>query len=386
MRKWFIRLALLVALVAAAVFLWRTLVSPDPIQVRVYPVDRGTVEETITNSRAGTVRARRRAKLSPEIGGQVVEIPFREGDSVRSGDAVLVLDARSQKANLRLRERELDAANAEENRARVAAERSERELARFRRLAEDQIVSVDLLDQAESSHATAAAAHDSARAQTARARAAVALTAVESTKTILHAPFDGVLAEITVEVGEWATPSPPAMPIPAVVDILDPTSIYITAPVDEVDSTRVRAGMPVRITVDSHRDRKIDGAVSRVAPYVQDVQDQNRTVEVEAKINDPDFASTLLPGTSADLEIIAHAKQGTLRVPTTALLEGGRAFVLEEGVLRERQLETGIRNWNFTEVLSGLVEGDLVVVSLDQAGIEEGVDAERIDTRAEIAP
>ncbi len=365
----------MLALVMAIWLLRATVFAPDPIQVRVQPVEKGSVEDTITNSRAGTVRARRRARLSPEVGGQVVELPFREGDRVKQGQTVLVLDDRTQSANLLLRERELDAARAEENRACVSAERTRREWERMQRLADDQIVSVDLLDAAESAHAAADATCKAAAAQTARARAAVSLGRTELSKTVLQAPFDGIIAELTVEVGEWTTPSPPGLPIPPVLDMIDPSSIYISAPMDEVDSARIRVGQAVRATIDSHRGREFEAAITRVAPYVLDIQEQNRTVEVEAELLDLELASTLLPGTSADLEVILERRDEVLRIPTAALLEGNKALVLAGDVLEERQLDVGIRNWNFTEVLAGLEEGDQVVASLDQAGLEAGVEA-----------
>lgn len=378
MRRWSFRLAILIAVVAVFWLLRQTVLASDPIQVRVETVERGQVEATITNSRAGTVTARRRARLSPEVGGQVLALPFREGDRVSKGDVVLELDAATQRANLILRQRELDAARAEENRACVSSERSRREMERVKRLADDQIVSLDLLDAAESAYSAASASCTAAAAQSARARAAVALSRTELAKTVLRAPFDGVIAELTVEIGEWTTPSPPGMLIPAVLDIIDLSSIYISAPMDEVDSARIRAGQAVRATIDSHRGTEYPARITRVAPYVLDIQEQNRTVEVEAELEDSEFASQLLPGTSADLEVILEVREDVLRIPTAALIQGNRAMVIEDGVLRERQLEVGIRNWNFTEVSSGLAAGEAVVVSLDQAGIEDGASAEAV--------
>lgn len=378
MRRWSFRLAILIAVVAVFWLLRQTVLAPDPIQVRVETVERGQVEATITNSRAGTVTARRRARLSPEVGGQVLALPFREGDRVSKGDVVLELHAGTQKANLILRQRELDAARAEENRACVSSERSRREMERVKRLADDQIVSLDLLDAAESAYSAAGASCTAAAAQSARARAAVALSRTELAKTVLRAPFDGVIAELTVEIGEWTTPSPPGMLFPAVLDIIDLSSIYISAPMDEVDSARIRAGQAVRATIDSHRGTEYPARITRVAPYVLDIQEQNRTVEVEAELEDSEFASQLLPGTSADLEVILEVREDVLRIPTAALIQGNRAMVIEDGVLRERQLEVGIRNWNFTEVSSGLAAGEAVVVSLDQAGIEDGASAEAV--------
>ena len=379
MRRWWIRLAILAVIVIAVWVLKVTVFAPDPIPVRVQPVATGLVEATVTNSRAGTVKARRRAKLSPELGGQVVEIPFREGDRVKAGDIVLRLEDSAQRAQLLLTEKELEAAQAERERACLGADRAQREYDRVKKLADQDIISVDLLDQAESAHATAEATCRSAGAQAARAAAAVNLATVQLGKTVLRAPFGGIVAELSAEVGEWTTPSPPALPVPAVLDILDPSSVFISAPMDEVDSALIKTGLSVRVTVDSHRGKDFAGVVTRVAPYVLDFQEQNRTVEVEVELADATFAATLLPGTSADIEVILDARDDVLRVPTGALMEGNKVLVLDAGLLRERDVEVGIRNWNFTEVVSGLSKDDKVVTSLDSPKIVDGAEAVESD-------
>ena len=109
MRTWLIRLGVAAVAVAAIFILTATVFAPDPLDVRVQVVELGRVEETVTNSRAGTVKARRRASLSPEVGGQVIELPFREGDSVTAGDVVLRLEDSLQQARLVLSRREKDA-------------------------------------------------------------------------------------------------------------------------------------------------------------------------------------------------------------------------------------------------------------------------------------
>jgi HlyD family secretion protein len=379
MRKWGIRIALIAVLVAGFMILKATVLAPKPVPVLVTEVARGTVEETITNSRAGTVTARRRAKLSPELGGQVVELAFREGDRVEAGAVVLRLEAAAQEARLVLSQRDHDAASAEEERVCLTAERTAREYDRMERLAQEEIVSADLLDGFESARQGSEAGCRAAGATTARAEAAVGVARAELNKTILRAPFDGIVAEVSTEVGEWTTPSPPALPVPPVIDILDPRSIYVSAPMDEVDSAQILAGQPVRITVDSHRDASYPGMVRRVAPYVLDIEEQNRTVEVEVVFEDLEFAATLLPGTSADVEIILDVQSDTLRIPTSALLEGGRVLVIEDGSLVERQVEPGLRNWDFTQVLSGLDDGALVVTSLDRPEVKAGAMAEAVD-------
>jgi HlyD family secretion protein len=160
-----------------------------------------------------------------------------------------------------------------------------------------------------------------------------------------------------------------------VLDLIDTRSIYISAPMDEVDSARIETGKPARVTVDSHPGRHFAARVVEVAPYVVDRVEQNRTVEIELELDDAAVAASLLPGTSADAEVILSARDGVLRVPTSALLEGGKVLVLEEDRLVERALQLGVRNWDFTEVSGGLAEGALVVVSLDRPEIKAGVKA-----------
>lgn len=371
MNKWLKRF-LVVALVAAVVISLKwTVFKPKPIEVEVQAVSRGLVEETVTNSRAGTIKARRRAKLSPEYGGMVVELPFREGERVEAGDTLLRLDDSLQRARLKLAEEDLQASRAERQRACLAAERAGRELERTERLASENIISTDLLDEIDSGKRAADAACDAAEAAAERAAAAVAVALTEVEKTIVRAPFSGIVAEVATEVGEWTTPSPPALPVPPVIDVLDPDSLYVSAPMDEVDSARIRAGQPTRVTVDSHRDRTFDGTVSRVAPYVLDIEAQNRTVEIEVELTDLED-NVLLPGTSADVEVILSTRQGVLRISTSSLIEGGKVLVLDGDRLTERPVELGMRNWDYTEILDGLSEGDLVVTSLDRQEVEDG--------------
>lgn len=372
MKRWMRRAAILVGIIVVVVLLRLAVFAPDPVPVQVITVATGTVEETVTNSQAGTVRARNRAKLSPEFGGTVVDIPFREGEHVSKGAAVLRLDDRLQQAELALAERELETANAQQHQACLSAERASREKERTARLAEEEIASQDLLDQATTDADRATAACEAASAGVERAQAAIVLARTKVEKTVLRAPFDGLVADVETEVGEWVSPSPAAMPIPPVVDILDPDSIYISAPMDEVDSAQMEAGQPARVTVDSHRGQNFAAKVVRVAPYVLDVEAQNRTVEIEAELDDVKRTRHLLPGTSADIEVILQERTDVLRIPTQALLEGSRVLLVDDGVLVEREVDTGLSNWDFTEIVRGLSAGEQVVTSLDRPEVQVG--------------
>jgi len=95
-------------------------------------------------------------------------------------------------------------------------------------------------------------------------------------------------------------------------------------------------------------------------------------LRVEAGFEAATLPANLLPGLSADLEVILDAREKVLRIPTYALLEGGRVLLVENGRLVERPVTTGLRNWSFTEIASGLTGGEEVVVSLDRAEVKAG--------------
>jgi HlyD family secretion protein len=372
MKRWMIRAGTLLLLIGFGVLFKFYVLTPDPIPVSVVTVERGRVEETITNSRAGTVKARQRAKLSPEIGGRVAKIPYRKGDHVRAGDVLLRLHDDSQRAAVQMAEQELAVVQVKRERACLEAARADREFLRHQQLKERDLISTDLLDKYENLAQITQVSCKQTRAEIARARSAIIEAKTELKKTVLRAPFNGVVADLDIEVGEWTTPSPPALPIPPVLDLIDPSSIYISAPMDEVDSAKIELGQPVRITLDPFPGQQYEGHVRHIAPFVLDVEEQNRTVEIEVELVDQAFASTLLPGTSADVEVILSVKDHVLRIPPSTLFEDNKAFVVERGILSNRTVDIGMRNWDFVEVLGGLSEGDHVVTSLDQEELVEG--------------
>jgi len=374
-RRLWSRLAILAAIVAAIILARLTLFAPEAVPVRTVAVERGLVEETVTNSQAGTVKARRRAKLAPEIGGKVLSLPHRRGARVRTGDLLLRVDDALQRARLALAEDEAKASLAQRDEACLGAERAARERERTERLAGEGIVSTDVLDQIESQSHAAEASCRAAAAAAERAASAVALARAELEQTVLRAPFDGIVADVFIEEGEWTSPSPPALPIPPVLDLIDMHDIYVSAPMDEVDSARIATGQPARVTVDSHPGQEFAAHVVEVAPYVADQLEQNRTVEIELELDDVAAARTLLPGTSADAEVILSTREDVLRIPTAALLEGGKVLLLADDRLVERTLDLGLRNWDFTEVTGGLERSDRVVVSLDRPEVVAGARA-----------
>jgi HlyD family secretion protein len=226
-----------------------------------------------------------------------------------------------------------------------------------------------------------ASACEAARARVGQARASLDVARIALGKTVLKAPFDGVVAEISTEEGEWVTPSPPGLPIPPVLELFDPEDTYVSAPLDEVDVGRVKTGVAVRVTFDAWPGRTFPGKVTRVADYVLDQREQNRTFEVEVELDDAAFARALPPGTSADAVVVLARRDDVLRVPSYAILPGGRVLVLSEGRLVDAKVETGLKGAEWAEIASGLAPGDLVVTSLDRPEVKEGARARAEEAR-----
>jgi len=370
------RTGLIISILAAAVVLglgawW--LGRPDPIDVRVEIVEKGSVQDTVANTKAGTIEACRRAGISPRLGGQIAVMPVSEGDLVDKNQILMEFWNDDLLAQVKLAQSEVQATEAKWEQACIVAQVSKREAERQRKLSAKDLASEEAIDRAESEALAQNAACNAALSavEVSRARLEVAEAALDQTR--LRAPFSGVVAELNGEVGEFVTPSPVGIPTPPAVDLMDISCLYVLAPIDEVDAPEIRIGMAANISLDAFPEQMFEGRVRRVAPYVLDLEKQARTVDVEVEFADQDDCGCMLPGYSADIEVILDQHSDVLRIPTQAVSEGQRVFVVgEDDYLEERTIEVGLRNWAWTEVTAGLQAGERLVTSIDREGLEAG--------------
>jgi len=343
-----------------------------PIPVTLQKIERGDVEASVSNTRAGTVKACRRAKMSPPAGGQIAKLRVKKGERVSKGQILLELWDEDLHAQEGLAHEQLKVSQSRVQEVCGLAEAAEREAVRSQELRDKGFISVQMLDKALTEAAARKAACNSAKGDIDQSKSRITMAQANLQRMTLRAPFDGVVADISGELGEYATPSPPGiLTIPA-IDLIDDSCLYVSAPIDEVDAAKLKIGQSSRITLDAIKGRSFSGKVRRIAPYVLDLEKQARTVEVEVEFDKLAQGENLLVGYSADVEIVYDARPQVLRVPTQTLLEGNRVLLNKDGVLEERKLTTGLSNWEFAEVLFGLSEGDQVVSSLDRAGVKAG--------------
>ncbi len=372
------RIALAVVIVAAiglALF-WAT--RPKPLPVALHEVAAGKVEATLANTRAGTVEACQRTKLSTIIGGRIEYLGVKEGDRVEKGQLLLKLWNDDQQANAALARAQITLSAKRGEEACIAAVNAEKEAKRQSELRQKGFVSTSKEEAARTEAAVRRAACDTAQADVAQAEARFKATRVEQGRVALYAPFAGTVAKIVGELGEYSTPSPPGVPTPPAIDLIDDSCLYVKAPMDEVDAPKIAVGQPVRITLDALPGQVLPGKVKRVAPYVSAVEKQARTVDIEVDFDKPAGSAKtpgkLLVGYSADVEIILAGRDNVLRIPTAAIQQGSKVLVYDaaSGRLEERKIEAGLANWEYTEIVDGLTAGQRIVTALDKEGIKAG--------------
>lgn len=366
----------LIATIAAAIWWFN---RPQQVAVALVDVALGKVESSVANTRAGSVEACQRTRLSPISGGRIAFLSVKKGDHVKKGQVLLKLWNDDQQAQSTLAQAQVTSSQKRVGEVCAVADNAEREAARMSKLRAKGFISEGGEEKSRYEAKSRRAACDVARADVVQAQARVHVTKVEQDRTVLVAPFDGIVADIVGELGEYTTPSPPGVAMPPAIDLIDDTCLYIKAPMDEVDAPKIQVGQVARVSLDALPGQPLLGHVKRVAPYVVAVEKQARTVDVEVTLDN--FSGNvgnkqpLLVGYSADVEIVLSSHDNVLRIPTSTLQDGNKVLIYmpETKKLEQRSIKTGITNWEYTEVLDGLKQGDRVVASLEREGVKAGV-------------
>ncbi|MGN5000376.1 efflux RND transporter periplasmic adaptor subunit [Aeromonas sp. 61P] len=343
-----------VVAVAALAWWWR----PQPTQIRLAEVGRGDVLVTVVNTRAGTIKSCQRAGLSLPGGGVVEQIAVKAGERVARGDLLLTLWSDDIHADLaRARAQQALGKTQREERCSEAAY-YEREAKRLATLLAKNLTSRTLAEQAQNLADTRRYVCQASRQQERVDEAQVAQVEARLSERRLLAPFAGVVAEVNSKLGEYMTPSPPGVAMPPVIDLIDDRCLYVSAPIDEVDAARLKVGQSARVLLDAMPGRDLAATVTRIAPYVKELEKQARTVEVEAALTALPTDVPLLIGYSADLEVEVTRATNVLRVAASSRADDGSVLRLEGDKLVRVVPRWGVENWNWIEVAEGLAAGD----------------------------
>ncbi|HPW17314.1 MAG TPA: efflux RND transporter periplasmic adaptor subunit [Candidatus Aminicenantes bacterium] len=320
--------------------------------VKVFRAARERITEKLTYT--GTLEALTKINITPEVGGKIARIHVEAGDRVAKGQ--LLAELENEAIRLQLQQAQAGVAVAE---ASCADARRNKE--RMDRLAKESAVS-------EQQHEKIQLAFAAAAAQLEQARAALNLAQYALDVSLMKAPFAGVVASKNAEVGDVINPMMGGFGGGAggVLTLMDYSTIKLVVAVSSQDIGRIRKGQEAALRVGTLPEREFRGAV-RAVNLTADPQTKKFGVEVH--VANPDAA--LRPGTFGDLAFEVESRENALAVPQSAVLENAYVFVVEGGKAVRKDVKLGLENTRMVEVLSGLADGEAVVVE-GNYGLEEG--------------
>jgi RND family efflux transporter MFP subunit len=309
---------------------------PPPVAVDTVTVAEQPVPRTLALT--GSLRGQRQTDLAANASGRVLDTFVERGTEVKKGDVVAKLDVRAA------------AAAAAEAHAQVAitsaqADAAKRDCARSKSLLDSGVISQAEYDRIADQCRTLPLSRQAAEA---RARAA-AQTLSDGT---VRAPFDGVVVERGIEVGQYVRPD---SRVATLVEI-DPLRLEISVP--EAAAPAVKSGAELTFRVAGHPGREFTGTIRFVSPAVREA---TRDVVVEAQVQNRE--RLLLPGMFADVRIASGEAPAPV-VPKTAVLDkNGRevVFVVVDGRVEERIVQLGPEKGDAVACLRGVLAGEQVV-------------------------
>jgi RND family efflux transporter MFP subunit len=351
--------------------------KPEPLTMAVAPVDKRPIDRFLRVT--GSLAANEQAEVSAETAGRVIETPVERGTRVASGALLVRISASETSAQLQ--EAEANAAQIEARlglvngqpfdasrvpdvmNATAAVELAEAEFNRIRSLLDQKVVSQSEYDQRRTQVEAARqqyemalnAARQSYRAlEAARARVALARKAVADTS--IRAPFNGLVSERVVSIGDYVTKGTRV----ATVVRVDQLRVELTVPEQAI--ALIKVGQPVKLTVDAYPGEEFTATVRFVSPSVRTDQ---RALTVEAIA--PNADGRLKPGLFATASIQQPASAPALLAPASAVetVAGtSRVYVIKDGAAEERIVTLGDRVGDLVELTSGVAAGEVVALEV----------------------
>lgn len=378
---------------------------PIPAE-KITPVKRGDLTRSVVAT--GKIEPVTKVEIKSKASGIIQYLYAKEGDVVKRGQVLLELDRQqleaalrearshllSKKALLEKAEAELRSASLNLERAREEAKNRDQEFAgrdleRMKKLAADRLISSSQLDEAEQRYHSvsvkksvllkdvavkesdfygAQKAVHQARADVAADEAAVNRSEEDLANATIRSPIDGVVLKRNLEPGD-AVSSILQLGSNAtlIMTVGDTRELYFKGNVDESDVGMISLGQPVNLTVETFRDKVFPGKVSRISPMGEE---KDNVTRFEVRVQIVGDTQILRTNMSANAEVVLERHKGVLSVPDGAVIRtaDGKTQVQKlvdrrgKKVAEKTEIKTGLSNGSRVEILSGINEGDSVVL------------------------
>lgn len=393
-RPWLLPFAVAIVMAVALGSWWLTRSEPQGAY-RTALVDRGTVQVAIAAT--GTLRAISTVEIGSQISGQVISVEVDFNDPVTRGQAIAHLDPAPIRTRVTQAQADLASARASLSEAQATLVNAQADYDRKRDLSGRQLIARAEFDLAVAARDQARARVGSARAVVDQRQAAVGAVELDLDYTVIRSPVDGVVLLRDVEPGQTVAAS---LQTPLLFEIAEDLSqMQIELTVDESDVGQILRGQAVEFTVDAFPGRRFAGEVRQVRLAATELNNVI-TYPVVVTVDNDDLR--LLPGMTANAEIIVDRRDDVLRVPNAALRfrpadapeaqpagrRGGGApgatrpapgdeaparavslYTLEQGRPREFGVRAGIAGASHTEIVAdGPPEGAQVITGQERVG------------------
>lgn len=305
----------------------------------------------------GTLAPNRESRIGPKIEGRIEKIFFDEGDRVQKGASLFKLEQINYSIAKKEAIASFNTAQAQLEKTKLALNNITKDYKRISRLWKEKVISEQHYDKIETEYTTSKAELKLAKARLKETEANMAMAKQNFKDTITYAPFSGFIVKKLMEEGEVSSWVSYKWEVLHLVDI---SKVKIECPIAETKISFLYTGKRVTIEVDAYPDDIFSGEITTINPQVDP---HSRTAIIKIEI--PNEDSKLRPGMFARLKIAKKERKGVLQIPKEALLVKGEkhmVFKVEDHTAKVQEVQLGISDGRWVEVVEGLKEEELVVV------------------------
>ena len=378
------------------------ILKPKEQQLAEVTVEKASVRDiTSIVTATGTVKPEIEVKISSEVPGEIVRLPVKEGDRVKKGDLLVSIDTKLLLSQVRQQEAGIETAKARAEEIRVQLLRAQQVLEDQQRLFADRFASEDALRTAQASASALGASHDAALAQIKQQEMQLDEARETLSKASIYSPMDGIVSALSAELGERVVGTG-QFEGTEIMRVANLSVMELVTEVNETDVVNVTLGDHARILLDSMPNQVFTGKVTEIASSARKRETREEAVVFEVTVRFDEPSERIRPGMTATADIETESVAAALAVPLQSVtvrekqvvakalgreVEASTAvesnqfvvskdrertreerenlqrivWVFEDGTVKLREVQTGISDARYMQILSGVREGEQIV-------------------------
>ena len=358
------------------------------VSVETQKVTAATLTQKV--SATGKIQPELEIKLSSEVSGEIIELPIKEGQTVKKGDLLVRINPDIYQSGLNRVLASLETVRASQQQSEASYKEAEENYKRNKLLFDKGVISKAEWDKIVSAYEMAKAARESARYNVQSAMASVSEAQDNLKKTQIYSPSDGTISKLSVELGERVVGTM-QMTGTEIMRVANLHNMEVEVDVNENDIVKISVGDSVNVEVDAYLKRVFKGTVTNIANTANTTTSADQVTNFKVKIHieeasykdlsesKPVGYSPFRPGMTATVDIITQTKKDAVAVPISAIIVKKKSeidpktpkeeadkkqeavFVLKDGKAELRAVTTGIQDNVNIEILSGVAKDEEII-------------------------